>query len=250
MDNNYSDLFRDEYVPWEDGIEAPNRECEYRSLANFGHPNYAVSNQGDVYNLKFGRSVYPYITGKGYANVGIDGRSIGVHRLVAMAFVPNPNPTKFNVVDHIDCDPLNNCADNLRWTDVRGNLDHQVQVGSLPPRIPDEVVHQICQDLENGIGCTEISRKYGVSHDAVFQIKRGVNWRHISQQYNVVPPQKYHTRLTETQVIEICQLLNSMCFTFEKIAEMYNTSVYAIKAIVTGQNWSHITSKYLIHGRR
>ena len=249
MSDDYSDPFRDEYVPWEDGIEAPNRECEYRSLAEFGHPNYAVSNQGDVYNLRFGRPVKPNTIWSGYNNVRIDGRNIGVHRLVAKAFVPNPDPTRFNIVDHIDCDNQNNCADNLRWTDLRGNLDHQVQVGSLPPRIPDEVVHQICRDLSNGVGCTEIARKYGVSHDAVFQIKRGENWRHISQQYNVVPPKKYHTRLTEAQVIEICQLLNTTCFTYEKIAEIYNTSVHAIKAIASGQNWSQITSQYLSRGR-
>ncbi len=38
-----------------------------------------------------------------------------VHRLVALNFVPNPNPSNFTVVDHIDGDTQNNHWTNLRW---------------------------------------------------------------------------------------------------------------------------------------
>jgi hypothetical protein len=40
-------------------------------------------------------------------------KAFTVHRLVAIAFIPNPK-NKPNV-DHIDTNCLNNCADNLRW---------------------------------------------------------------------------------------------------------------------------------------
>jgi len=36
-----------------------------------------------------------------------------IHRLVAIAFIPNPD--NLPCIDHIDGDPLNNCVDNLRW---------------------------------------------------------------------------------------------------------------------------------------
>jgi hypothetical protein len=44
-----------------------------------------------------------------------------VHRVVARAFVPNPRPDIFNMVDHIDCDRLNNHYTNLRWVDAALN---------------------------------------------------------------------------------------------------------------------------------
>lgn len=42
-----------------------------------------------------------------------------VHRLVAIAFIPNPDNKP--VVDHIDTDPMNNRVDNLRWVTTQEN---------------------------------------------------------------------------------------------------------------------------------
>ena len=45
-----------------------------------------------------------------------------VHRLVALAHIPNP--LGLPVVDHIDRDKLNNAATNLRWVTHEDNLRH------------------------------------------------------------------------------------------------------------------------------
>ena len=45
-----------------------------------------------------------------------------VHRLVAIAFVPNPSPENFRNVDHINGDPGNNRPENLRWVSQQLNL--------------------------------------------------------------------------------------------------------------------------------
>ena len=48
-----------------------------------------------------------------------------VHRLVAIAFVKNPNKRVFKCVDHIDGDTENNDASNLRWISKRLNAINQ-----------------------------------------------------------------------------------------------------------------------------
>lgn len=49
-----------------------------------------------------------------------------VHRLVAEAFVPNPNASVNTCVDHIDENPENNVWTNLRWVTTNFNIKRRV----------------------------------------------------------------------------------------------------------------------------
>lgn len=63
---------------------------------------------------------------KGYERITINfhGRRIstGVHRLIAMAFIPNPN--NLPQINHKDENPLNNCVENLEWCDYLYNRNY------------------------------------------------------------------------------------------------------------------------------
>lgn len=51
-------------------------------------------------------------------------KRVSVHRLVAIAFVENPNPQKYTEINHKDENPLNNKADNLEWCDRWYNMHY------------------------------------------------------------------------------------------------------------------------------
>ena len=88
----------------------------WKNVNNNG--KYEVSNNGIVRNIATGKVLMPYKNTKCNVQVGIyDGHGnrvkTFVHKLVAMAFVPNPNG--YTNVHHIDGNPLNNKANNLMW---------------------------------------------------------------------------------------------------------------------------------------
>lgn len=74
--------------------------------------------------------------GKGYRRVRLRGKTFKVHRLVAEAFLQNPDRLPY--VIHLDGDKTNNHADNLQWSNVQSNHGiccHRA-VQTLQPRRP------------------------------------------------------------------------------------------------------------------
>ena len=88
---------------------------------------YKVSNLGNVYSNKHKRILKPYKVRKGYLRVDLFGSKFvrkhqKVHRLVAMAFIPNPDNKP--QINHIDGNPANNCVTNLEWCTNDENQKH------------------------------------------------------------------------------------------------------------------------------
>lgn len=68
-------------------------------------------------------------TAMGYKGINdciLEGKIYYVHRLLADAFLENPDNKK--EVDHIDGNPKNNNLDNLRWATHKENLNNSVSV--------------------------------------------------------------------------------------------------------------------------
>ena len=93
--------------------------------------NYLVSNNGEVKSIKFGRLLFGTVKSNGYVQIHLrdcgKSKNAHLHRLVAEAFVPNPND--YPQINHVDGNKLNNNANNLEWTTQYLNAKHKIENG-------------------------------------------------------------------------------------------------------------------------
>lgn len=92
-----------------------------------GFSHYEIDEQGRVYSRISNRELHPSLDNNGYAGVelisdeGISKRIL-VHRLVALAFIPNPN--NYPIINHKDENKRNNNVDNLEWCTYKYNVNY------------------------------------------------------------------------------------------------------------------------------
>jgi archaellin len=85
--------------------------------------NYLVSNYGRIKNNK-GEICKLKPNAHGYIKISIKNNSYSVHRLVALAFIPNIENKK--IVNHIDGNKINNNLKNLEWATCLENNIHKI----------------------------------------------------------------------------------------------------------------------------
>lgn len=115
----------------------------------FRDTRYDVSNKGRVRsterpdesgNIRKNQAgiMHQKVTKDGYAEVGIRGRSLRVHRMVAELFVDNDKHPNMDfselVVDHIDNNRLNNGSENLQWLTNSENIKKAFDDGLFPEK--------------------------------------------------------------------------------------------------------------------
>lgn len=100
---------------------------EWRAVPGY-EGRYEISNHGNVKSLFFKRIAYVscFTKPNDYKCVTLykNGKrqNLYIHRLVAQAFIPNPN--NFSQVNHIDENKSNNCVNNLEWCTAKYNINY------------------------------------------------------------------------------------------------------------------------------
>lgn len=159
---------------------------------------YCVSPKGTVVSPSFvdragklrkGKVLAQHKRGKGYLYVGLmkNGKQIGVsvHRLVAEAFIPNPENK--SEVNHINGIKTDNRVENLEWVTPSENVLHAFRTGLRKPivakgeqnnkaKLTDSAVIEIRKSDETA---EYLSKKYDVSKSAIYKVRQGVRWKHL-----------------------------------------------------------------------
>ena len=155
---------------------------------------YQVSNFGEVRSfspwskgrtLKGGKTKgnpQPYrwvaLVGKGRSDI----KTFYIHKLVAKAFLPNPN--NYDEVNHKDGNTLNNHVDNLEWCTHKQNMEHASKTGVMSrgqnnwkgknnPK--SKAVLQLTKDgefVKEWGSVNEIMRETGIPASTIFRVCR------------------------------------------------------------------------------
>ena len=144
---------------------------EWRKLKEF--PTILVSNYGEV-KTNDGVMVKIYTELQGYRKVYIKGKTLRVHRLVAKAFIPNPE--KKRCVNHKNGNKADNRVGNLEWVTNRENSllaakNGQLNHGKFPTPI---VAINIQEKTEMEFASQgEAARKLGISDSEINKCLKG-----------------------------------------------------------------------------
>jgi len=161
---------------------------EWRWVKNDGC--YQISNLGRVRSHKTPmrkwkepRILVSRPTPKGYQRVQIYGKDAYIHRLVATAFLPNPN--ELPVVNHLDANRANNTLANLEWCTQKDNLAHAVKIGTMTAQSGEgnnfskyttEQVKKARELYASGVGVQDISNMIGMGRTTVSLIVHRRQW--------------------------------------------------------------------------
>jgi hypothetical protein len=167
--------------------------CEIPGFERF--VGYAIDTSGIVWSCKRNpekwqelkskkhKQSYPFVI---LSSFGTD-KTITVHRLVGLSFLPNPD--QLRDINHINGDKADNHVSNLEWMSHKDNVRHGIDNGFRNTATGERLANTFLtkcdvQDIYNRILAGEpnisIAKLYNIDRSLVSNIKRGKTWRSVT----------------------------------------------------------------------
>ena len=221
--------------------------------------NYVVSTDGRLYNTKTGKlKSMKTVSTNGYVKAYMyhNGRDYHthIHRIVAKAFVPNPDNKP--EVNHINGNKLDNNFKNLEWVTGSENIRHAFKTGLIKnikrgsdsnfAKYTEDQIHLVCKLLQsNRHTIKEISEITGVSTTSVKCILNSDTWCSISKNYDFSEFIKNNIRFYSDDKIKlVCELLESNKYYFDEISDIAKINIDTVKEILHGKSHTDISKYY------
>lgn len=184
---------------------------------NIKENSYMISNMGRVYSFLKHGYLSPALS-NGYYTQPLqlnDGsrKTFYIHRLVAKAFVYNPNPNYFLEVNHKNLDRSDVFFLNLEWTTKLENIRHELEhsghgviqkqatktwsngistygQNNGMAKYTENQIRVLLSAIENGNSLEEALSLIGLDNNSknrgyFGQILRGHKWRKVREEYNI-----------------------------------------------------------------
>jgi hypothetical protein len=157
----------------------------------YGFTKYFVTRDGRLWNNKLGKFM-KLQDKKGYLHVQLNENGKreykSIHRLVAEAYIPNPDNKR--TVNHKDSDKHNNNVDNLEWSTDGENIKHSyengvrenqkkicAQNGMTMRKFSESDIKEIYSKRKNKIKIQDIANSYSVHRETISRILRGITYK-------------------------------------------------------------------------
>lgn len=153
---------------------------------------YLIDKSGNIFSIKSKRILRQYINIGGYRHVYLysqDGsykrQNPLTHKLLAQAFLPNPNNHK--VVNHKDGNKQNNNLNNLEWCTKSHDVRHAGSMGLKTYKNGERLYNAklskkkviYIRSKKGIVSQRRLAEKFGVSQATLAAAQIGKTWKHV-----------------------------------------------------------------------